>query len=741
MNVMTQAIWLGLLAVGVLTVGWIGLGFVGSNGVALLMTLLIGLVFGLGAWEVWRFRAQTQALHQALQRLPNPLADLSTWLQGLPLALQAGVGARIANGRTHLPGLALTPYLVGLLVMLGMLGTFLGMVVTFKGAVFALEGSTDLQAIRSALAEPIKGLGLSFGTSVAGVATSALLGMMSALCRRERAAAVRELDARMATDFKPYTQAHQRSEAYAALQVQARLLPDVMGQLQAIVQQMDARNQKLSEDMMARQAAFHTDVSVAYTALAQSVTRALQDSLSSSARQAGEQLQPLLEQAVARMSADARSQYTELQALSATQLQAVSGHLSAATEAFSAHLRAASDGVSASWSQALDKQSQAQEAWVSQLDRALGQFTTGFDERAQAWLASTAETHRLAQQAQQVAEEARQAAWSQAMDAWQRSQQTMGETQAEHALALQQAICERLGQTADALLEKMDENAMQRTFELNKLLQSAQEELRQRVETEARRASEHEARMSELAAAWHMGLVSLREDERARSQAALDSLQAVQADMQAQLGQHLATLGAALEAPMSRLMKTAAEVPQAASALLAELRSEMTRLTERDNLAFDERRDLMGQMASLLQALNQVAGEQRAAVDALVSGATEALALATGRFDEQLSSQAHQAGAVAIHVQASAVELASLGEAFQQGVAQFSVTNEKLVDGLQRVEAALKQSTARSDEQMAYYVAQAREVIDLSLASQQGIMDDLMRLRAAPLALESEVPA
>ena len=46
---------------------------------------------------------------------------------------------------------ALAPYLVGLLVLLGMLGTFLGMVVTFKGAVFALEGSTDLQAIRSNL--------------------------------------------------------------------------------------------------------------------------------------------------------------------------------------------------------------------------------------------------------------------------------------------------------------------------------------------------------------------------------------------------------------------------------------------------------------------------------------------------------------------------------------------------------------------------------------------------------------
>jgi hypothetical protein len=36
---------------------------------------------------------------------------------------------------------------------------------------------------------------------------------------------------------------------------------------------------------------------------------------------------------------------------------------------------------------------------------------------------------------------------------------------------------------------------------------------------------------------------------------------------------------------------------------------------------------------------------------------------------------------------------------------------------------------ARSDEQLAYYVAQAREVIDLSITSQQSIVEDLRQLR------------
>ena len=46
---------------------------------------------------------------------------------------------------------------------------------------------------------------------------------------------------------------------------------------------------------------------------------------------------------------------------------------------------------------------------------------------------------------------------------------------------------------------------------------------------------------------------------------------------------------------------------------------------------------------------------------------------------------------------------------------------------------------ARSDEQLAYYVAQAREVIDLSISAQQGIVEDLRRLHGKPAALTGDV--
>ncbi len=60
----------------------------------------------------------------------------------------------------------------------------------------------------------------------------------------------------------------------------------------------------------------------------------------------------------------------------------------------------------------------------------------------------------------------------------------------------------------------------------------------------------------------------------------------------------------------------------------------------------------------------------------------------------------------------------------------FSDANGQLVAHLQRIEAALDKSMARSDEQLAYYVAQAREVVDLSMLSQKQILEDLQQLAA-----------
>ena len=50
-----------------------------------------------------------------------------------------------------------------------------------------------------------------------------------------------------------------------------------------------------------------------------------------------------------------------------------------------------------------------------------------------------------------------------------------------------------------------------------------------------------------------------------------------------------------------------------------------------------------------------------------------------------------------------------------------------MMAALQRIEGGLTKSLTRSDEQLAYYVAQAREIIDLSIMSQKKMVDDLQR--------------
>src|SRR5437764_12686772 len=92
---------------------------------------------------------------------------------------------------------------------------------------------------------------------------------------------------------------------------------------------------------------------------------------------------------------------------------------------------------------------------------------------------------------------------------------------------------------------------------------------------------------------------------------------------------------------------------------------------------------------------------------------------------------------VATHVNGSAGEIVALTEAFGHIVQGFQASNDKLVETLQRIEASLQRSTARSDEQLAYYVAQAREVIDLSIASQQGLVENLRQLRTATVEGEA----
>lgn len=710
-------------AIGLVFVLWVGMGFVGSSWLALVMTVVIAAVYLLGAFELKQFRAATSSLAAALADTSQPPPSIGVWLESLHPSLQSAVRLRIEGERVGLPGPVLTPYLVGLLVMLGMLGTFLGMVVTFKGAVFALEGSTDLQTIRSALAGPIKGLGLAFGTSVAGVAASAMLGLISAISRRERLNVARQLDSRIATVFRQFSRSHQREETFKALQGQARALPDVVDRLHAMMEQMEHRNQQLNEQLTGRQAQFHRDVTVVYTDLADAVGASLKANLAASSRMVGESIKPVVEAAMTEIAKESRLLHERVSETAQAQLAGLGAE-------FSATARTVSDG----WTAALQSHVRTSEGVVNGLDRALTSFTDTFEQRANALLTTVHQAATQSQANHTAADRQRLQAWTQALESMAATLHSEWQRVGAQTLAGQQAICLTLETTAGEISGRATEQASRAMDDVGRLLARSEALVSARIDAEADWMAHQGERMDQLASLWRKELGVLRDEEASRGQAAVERL----SELQAALSRQLATLGVALEAPMSRLMQTAAEAPKAAAELIGQLRQEMTHLAERDNVALEERTGLMERISALLEATDKTSSEQRAAIESLVAAAAIALDKASSQSAQMLDTQADKATEMAAHVSASAIELSSLGESFHLSVKLFNDANNKLIDNLQRIEGAVNQSMERSDEQLAYYVGQAREVIDLSLTSQKAVVEDLRRLHSKQVAQNEE---
>jgi hypothetical protein len=718
---------------GLAALAWIAAGFAASSPMALAMTAVIALAFLAGSRELQLYRRATDGL-AAVLRETTPADDLGAWLARVPAALREPVRLRLDGARTGLPGPALTPYLVGLLVMLGMLGTFLGLVVTFRGTVFALEASADLQAIRAALAAPIRGLGLAFGTSVAGVAASALLGLMAAIARRERLEVARLLDARIAGPLQPHTLAHRRAQAWEALQRQADGLPAVVQKLDALLHGLEQRAQALDAQLLERHAKLQQDTAQAHAALAERVGGALERSLAAGARAAGDALAPVVAGAMDRVTGHAQALHGRLEENAAAQLRQLGA-------AFDASVQRAAAG----WDAAQQAQARAAEAQAAATAQALGAAAEAFTARSEALVQALDARLAAAHAAQAASEQARLDTLAQGLREQAAGLQAGWQAAAEAALARQQAVCTALEQAAGEIAARTGAQATQALDGAVALVTRAEALVQDRLAAEARWAEGQAARMDELAGLWRSELAALRAEEQARGEAAVARLEALRADEQARgsaavdrlatleaaVAQHLATLGAALEAPLARLLQTAAEVPQAAADVIGQLRTQVGQLAERDNLALRERTDLLAQLGALLGSVQQATDGQRAAVQGLVDAAGQVMAQAGERFAALLQAQAAQAGEVATQAAATGVELAALAEGFGAGVQAFQAGSDRLLEGLQRLEAAVAASSARSDEQLAYYVAQAREVIDLSIASQQGLVEQLRQVQAA----------
>lgn len=673
---------------GLAAVCWIGAGYAVSNPVALAVTLVIAACYLAGALELRRYRQATSTLAQAVAALSEPPAALGAWLERLHPSLRHAVRVRVEGERVALPGPALTPYLVGLLVLLGMLGTLIGMVMTLRGTGAALESSTDLQAIRASLAAPVKGLGFAFGTSIAGVATSAMLGLLSALCRRERLDAAQALDAKIATTLRVHSHAHQRDETFRLLQRQADLMPTLVERLQAMMHSLEQQSAASAERQIAGQQAFLGKAEETYARLASSVGQSLTDSVAESARVAGSALQPVMETTMAGLARETAALHDALTQAVQRQLDG----LSAGFETTAAH-------VADVWRHALADHQRSSDALAQRLHGSIDRIVESFDRRSADLLDGV--RARLDATASSVS------------DAWRGALAQQEQANEAHAERNRQAL-----ETAAATFERHSAALLRAIGESHSALQATLES------RDEQRLATWTDSLGSIAAKLGTEWEQTSAQAANRQQAIYDALAHTARDLSAHTQAH----ASATIAEISQLVQAASEAPRVAAEVVAELRQKLSDSMVRDTAMLEERNRMLATLETLLDAVNHASSEQRAAVDALVATSSALLQRVGTQFTDEVGTQTDRLGGVAAQITGSAVEIASLGDALGAAVQSFGESNDKLVAHLQRIEAALDKSLARSDEQLAYYVAQAREVIDLSMMSQKQIIEELQRV-------------
>ncbi|MEH6570809.1 MAG: hypothetical protein V7709_17140 [Halioglobus sp.] len=642
-------------ALGAIAVIWMGAGFIGSDKLALAVTVVIGCVYSIGFAELLQFRAATATLTTALTNMPeqDPLSDtaLQQWLNKLDPSLHTSVRARIEGERVGLPAPVITPYLVGLLVMLGLLGTFVGMVDTLKGAVFALEGTTELQAIRAGLAAPINGLSLAFGTSVAGVAASAMLGLISTLSRRDRMLATGILDARIATVFRGLSLTHNRQETYRALQLQAQTLPDVAQRLDTMAQNLEQMGNTLQQQLLDNQQQFHESAQSSYRELAISVDKSLKESLADSGRQATENLKPAVTEIMTGMNIEVQKTHQQLANTASDQLIA-----------FGSQFESVGQGMLAAFERSTSSSLERQEA--------------GDSMRLERWSNSLGEAHEKASRQNDDAANV----FTQELKQVTAAQQAFFATATQDFESMSLALSTQWQQSG----EQMDE--------LNKTMRGE--------------------------------LSKLREDEAQRGDAALARL----AELESTVASHLGTLGKELEEPMTRLIQTASETPRAAAQVIEHLRSEISNNIERDNGLLEERKLIMEDLNTLSGSLEKTSDLQRQNIENLLKSSSGLLNDVGSQFAGHVESELSRMSQVTDSFAGSVTQMSSLGDAFSLAINLFNESNNTLMEHLARIEDSMDKSSERSDEQMGYYVAQAREIIDQSMMSQKEVFDGLRQL-------------
>jgi hypothetical protein len=285
---------LGVLApgaLGLVVVARTAVYYAGQDSGALLLVLAMGVGLLLGLYELAGRVRRAVTLDTELSGLAPRLGEAE--LNQLSPTLRQLFWARIEHTPIAYRSESITPYLVGLMVMLGLLGTLLGLFETLGGAGHALTASNNIDALRSGLSGPMRGLTRSFGCSAAGVSASAMLGLAAAVVRRRESALFLRVQSYANEALRDLSPVRSQALTLSRLSEQGASMPAAAEALTRVAEQLNG----LSE----RWEAAHTRAAEAQQKSIETAFAHLHGEVSKAAADAGRSLQKVLTQQIEQL--------------------------------------------------------------------------------------------------------------------------------------------------------------------------------------------------------------------------------------------------------------------------------------------------------------------------------------------------------------------------------------------------------------------------------------------------------
>lgn len=652
--------------------------------------VLIGLiVIGLvaGVFELFRRGQRVDELREALPGLEGAAEGLEGRLQAVPQELERLVRSRIHGEARSLPALALTPYLVSLLVLLGLLGTFVGLVDTLSAAREALSASSDVPAMRSALLVPMQGLSRAFGTSVAGVASSAMLGLALTLTRRFEARIYAVLDDRFAAELADATLVGRQIRALERLADQSDDLPQAVRDLSEVAVRIP-------------------EIEAAMSSRHDETMKSLRDSVERSAQDIGRTLRAGIDNAVQAQEEVLGQIVDETAELLAEKTESFTKKL----EQEAGARRQAEETQHKRWEKLVETNTTLVENRMAELFAKEEERLRGWQEK-ETERASVLDAHLKDLATQQAERNASLGtAWEGRLNAL--IDQDSARAQAwENAISEASSLSQKAAASTEAASDRLSSLEESMRNERSEALRSLHAEVERWLAATSANVQEERSGLVEMANQVSSRIAEL---EAAATQRAETLHQNIESVVEAQRESH--------EALVEKTHTLLDQTEGKAGARLSEVAEQVTALAEsqlNQERAFEE---------ELRQGREESA---RALADTLTSYADEM----RSALSEAIVAVREGADAIA----AGGIEMSTLAERFSGAVDSYKEANQDWLERLAAIEARKSEGADEAgDEQLGAYLEQTREVFDRSVELQMELYQGVRALRGESGAGEGE---